>query len=87
MDRKFITFQGLTDDGAYYVVASFPLVTAVLADFISFESQEFREFEKKNFQEYLKEQVDILNALPSVEFGPDLAILDRIVASLDIQPQ
>jgi hypothetical protein len=51
-----------------------------------FESQEFREFEKKNFQEYLKEQVDVLDGLPSEQFEPDLAILDQIAASLEIRP-
>jgi hypothetical protein len=86
-DEIFYTFQGLTDDGAYYVVASFPLATTILPDSMPFESQEFREFEKKNFQEYLKEQVDMLDALPSGQFEPDLAILDQIAASLEIQPQ
>ena len=86
-EETFYTFQGLTDDGAYYVVASFPLATAVLPDTISFESQEFREFEKMDFQEYLKEQAGMLDALPSDGFDPDLAILDQIIASLEIQPQ
>jgi hypothetical protein len=86
-DEIFYTFQGMTDDGAYYVVASFPLATAVLPDTLSFESQEFREFEQKNYEEYLREQVRVLDALPSGEFEPDLAILDQIVASLEVQPQ
>jgi hypothetical protein len=29
----------------------------------------------------------VLDALPSGEFEPDLAILDQIVASLEVQPQ
>ena len=86
-EEIFYTFQGLSDDGAYYVVASFPLATAVLPDTLAMESQEFREFEKKNYEEYLKEQVDILDALSSGEFDPDLAILDQLVASLEIQPR
>jgi hypothetical protein len=86
-DEIFYTFQGLTDDGAYYVVASFPLSTAVLPDTLDFESQAFREFEQKNYEEYLKEQVRVLDALPSGQFEPDLAILDQIVASLEIQSQ
>src|SRR5215212_5847865 len=85
-EEIFYTFQGLTDDGANYVVASFPLSTAILPDTLDFESQEFREFEKKNYQEYLTEQVATLEALPSKEFEPDLAILDQIVASLEVQP-
>ena len=85
-DEIFYTFQGLTDDGTYYVVASFPLSTAVLPDTLDFESQEFREFEQKNYEDYLREQVRVLDALPSAEFEPDLAILDQIVASLEIQP-
>ena len=86
-EEIFYTFQGLTDDGAYYVVASFPLSTAVLPDTLSFESQEFREFEQKNYEEYLREQVRVLEVLPSGEFEPDLAILDDIVASLEIQQE
>lgn len=86
-EEIFYTFQGLTDDGAYYVVASFPLSTDILPDTLDFESQAFREFEKKNYEEYMKEQVDMLDALPSGQFEPDLAILDQIVTSLEIQPQ
>ena len=86
-EEIFYTFQGLTDDGAYYVVASFPLSTALLPDTLDFESQAFREFEQKNYEEYLKEQVRVLDALPAGQFEPDLAILDQIVASLEIQPQ
>ena len=86
-DEIFYTFQGLTGDGAYYVVASFPLSTAVLPDTLNLESQAFREFEQKNYEEYMKEQVDMLDALSSAEFEPDLALLDQIVASLEIQPQ
>ena len=84
-EEIFYTFQGLTEDGAYYVVASFPLSTSVLPDNIPFESQAFREFEKKNYEEFLKEQVRVLDALPSGQFKPDLALLDQIVASLEIQ--
>jgi len=58
-----------------------------LPDTLDFESQAFREFEQKNYEEYLKEQVDMLDALPSGQFEPDLAILDQIVASLEIQPE
>ena len=86
-DEIFYTFQGLTDDGAYYIVASFPLATALLPDTILFESQAFREFEQKNYEQYLAEQVGLLDALPSDEFEPDLMILDQIVGSLEIQPQ
>ena len=86
-EEIFYTFQGLTDDGAHYVVASFPISTAILPDSIQFESQAFRDFEKMNFEEYLKEQVRLLDALPSGQFEPDLAILDQIVASLEIRPQ
>jgi hypothetical protein len=46
-----------------------------------------REFEQQNYEAYLKEQVDMLNGLPSDQFEPDLTILDEIVASLEIQPQ
>jgi len=85
-EEIFYTFQGLTDDGANYVVASFPLATDVLPDTISFESQEFREFEKMNYQDYVREQTRILDGLPSAGFDPDLAILDQIIASLIVQP-
>jgi hypothetical protein len=84
-DEIFYTFQGLTEDGAYYVVASFPLSTDVLPDTLDFESQAFREFERRNYEEYLKEQVDMLDALPPGQFEPDLAMLDQIVGSLEVQ--
>jgi hypothetical protein len=86
-EEIFYTFQDLTEDSAYYVVAPFPLSTDVLPDTLDFESQTFREFEHKNYEEYLKEQVGMLEALPSGQFEPDLAMLDQIVTSMEIQPQ
>ena len=44
-----------------------------------------KEFEYKKYEEYLKEQVDILDALPPGQFEPDLAKLDQIVGSLEVQ--
>jgi hypothetical protein len=79
----FYTFQGLTDDGQYYVAAFFPLTTAVLPDKI--EVEDWEAFHA-NYDAYLAETTAELNQLPPSEFTPDLTLLDALVTSLRIKP-
>jgi hypothetical protein len=79
----FYTFQGITDDGAYYVAVFFPLTTAVLPDKI--EVDDWDAFHS-NYDTYLSETTVILNQLLPIEFTPDLTLLDAVVTSLRIEP-
>jgi hypothetical protein len=79
----FYTFQGFTDDGAYYVAAFFPLTTAALPDTI--EVEDWETFHT-NYDTYLSETTAVLDQLPLTEFTPALTLLDTVVTSLRVEP-
>jgi hypothetical protein len=79
----FYTFQGFTDDDAYYVAVFFPLTTDVLPDTI--EVEDWEAFHA-NYDTYLSETTAVLDQLPPIEFAPDLNLLDGVVTSLRIDP-
>ena len=78
----FYTFQGITDDGVYYVAAFFPLTTAVLSDKI--KGDDWDAFHA-NYDTYLSETTAILDQLLPIEFTPDLTLLDAVVTSLRVE--
>lgn len=75
----FYTFQGLTQDGAYYVSAQFPIKTTALADEPTIE--DWNAF-AAGYQDYLAETVGELNSLRSDDFEPDLELIDNVIQSL-----
>jgi hypothetical protein len=77
------TFQGLTDDGQYYVAAFFPVKTAALADT---EQVDDWEAFSVNYSTYVAETKAMLNDLTPLDFTPDLALLDAVVTSLRVEP-
>ncbi len=79
----FYTFQGFTDDDAYYVAAFFPLTTDVLPDTI--EVKDWDAFHA-NYDTYLSETTAVLDQLPPAEFTPDLALLDAMIMSIQLEP-
>lgn len=79
----FYTFQGISDDGAYYVAAFFPLTTAVLPDTIQVEDWEAFH---TNYDTYLLETTAVLDQLSPAEFTPDLILLDAVITSLRVEP-
>jgi hypothetical protein len=79
----FYSFQGLTDDGAYYVSAQFPITTASLSDQPIIEDWDAFF---AGYQDYLVETVQNLNALPSNEFEPDLEVIDSVIQSFVVSP-
>ena len=87
MDREvFYTFQGLTDDGAYYVSAFFPVQTGVFPAEPPTCSR-CGEPDYDPFAEWapiLTEQLVILNAQPGERFAPSLNVLDDLIQSIHI---
>jgi hypothetical protein len=82
----FYTFQGFTDDGAYYVAAFFPLTTTALPDkFTEVDWTAIRETDA-SYTAYLSETVTILDHLPPTKFTPDLSRLDAVLTSLRLEP-
>ena len=84
-------FQGLTDDGKYYVSLSLPIGQTALdqynAPYQSGLSDEasYQAF-AENYQSYLLGAVGILETTPDASFTPDLARLDELVQSLLVKP-
>jgi hypothetical protein len=84
----FYTFQGLTDDGQYYIAYYHPAPTTLLPnDFELLEDllEDYNAFEE-NFGAYLQEITEQLDAAGSADFSPDLADIDAMLESLQIQP-
>ncbi len=77
------TFQGLTDDGQYYVAAFFPVKTAALSDTIKVDDWEAFD---ANYSTYVAETKASLNDLTPLDFAPDLSLLDAVVTSLRVEP-
>jgi hypothetical protein len=83
----FYTFQGLTSDGQYYVAYFQPVTTPALpASYEESAAAEDYDAFVANLDRYLEETTQTLNALPTTEFTPDLAQLDRMIQSLTIRP-
>ena len=78
----FYTFQGLTDGGAYYVAAFFPLSAEGLPDEPTVE--DYAAF-GAGYQDYLTETTDQLDALSEDQFEPNLEIVDNVIQSLTVE--
>jgi len=79
----FYTFQGVTNDGAYYISAFFPLETAALtarrADVSSTEGDEAAN----RFGDYLARIAAQLEAAKDGDFTPSLDKLDAVIRSIE----
>lgn len=89
------TFQGLTDDGLYYVSATFPVAAPILSKDLqsgSFEDYSLPEyFYDKNhqlneqaYQKYLTKIETKLEALPANKYEPNLTLFEKLISSLCI---
>lgn len=82
----FYTFQGLTEDGEFYISAFFPIETGI------FPAEppacpQCGEPDYDPFAEWtavLGEQLIQLNAQPAEEFEPSLQVLDALILSIQI---
>jgi hypothetical protein len=82
----FYTYQGITEDGAYYVSAILPISHPGLpADGEELMAEaDFAEF-AENYPSYLEDITTQLNAELPDSFVPDLATLDAMIRSLRIE--
>jgi hypothetical protein len=90
------TFQGLTDDGLYYVSARFPVTAPSLPS--SYEATTFENYtlnmfygedkksNEENYKSYLAKIKRKLDDLPSERFEPKLTLLERLISSLCVAP-
>jgi hypothetical protein len=77
-ENIFYTFQGLTQDGAYYVAVYFPISADGLGNELVQEDWEAA-------QAHLAEDIRHLDSLSSDKFEPELEILDGVVQSLLVE--
>jgi hypothetical protein len=84
-DYLFYTFQGLTDDGRYWVSFYYPVKASVLPK-TSQDSPEMKDYEAfdKHYDAYVKKTVRALED-PKTAYTPDLGKLDALVRSIEIR--
>jgi hypothetical protein len=89
LDRElFYTFQGLTDDGQFYVAAFFPVSSGIFP----VEPPACPRCSEPGYDpaaewlSVLTEQLNRLNAQPGDQFKPSLAVLDELIQSIRIAP-
>lgn len=80
----FYTFQGLTNDGAYYIAAQFPLHISILPDEAPQMTTEEYEAFVADYDSYIADLTSQLDALEPAAFDPDLTVIDTLFRSLDI---
>ncbi len=78
-------YQGFTNDGRYLVAFFFPVRTDQLPDGIEAVSQAEQDAFAQDGLGYLADKARALDALPSDAWEPDLAELDALIASLQIE--
>ncbi|MGD8751177.1 MAG: hypothetical protein PVG14_07130 [Anaerolineales bacterium] len=79
----FYTFQGLTEDGQYYVSVFFPLYISILPDAIQVD--DWNAFNSQ-YQAYLTDNIRQVEELDSDDFEPNLDLLDELVRSMLVTP-
>ena len=78
------TFQGLTDDNAWYVSAVFPVAAPGIP--ASGRVENAATF-GGGYEAYVKQTAEKLNKLTAKKFTPDLALLEEIIRSLKVGPR
>lgn len=83
----FYTYQGLTDDGKYYVSAILPVNNPALPNTIEegIPNGDWQTF-TDHFMDYIENTEPWMDSLPDDSFTPSLADLDAMLASLSVTP-
>ncbi|MBN1537661.1 MAG: hypothetical protein JW908_13065 [Anaerolineales bacterium] len=82
----FYSFQGLTDDGAYYIAAILPITHPSLpANETDIPGGDFDAF-VANIETYWAETTAQLEAQPLDSFTPDISLLDAMFESFSVNP-
>jgi hypothetical protein len=81
----FYTYQGLTDDGKYYVAAILPVSHKSLPASVNAVPQDQQKALTENFAQYMNDAVKALDGQPDASFQPSLADLDAMVKTIAVQ--
>jgi hypothetical protein len=86
INNKYLvyTFQGLTDDNAWYVSAVFPVAAQGLP---ASELVENAAAFRAGYSSYLKQTTENLNRLSVRKFTPSLLLLEDVIRSLKVGPR
>lgn len=85
-------FQGITNDGQYFVYAEFSVTAPFLAsdddpEVIAWNEKHYRLAQNsKTYQDYLKPIVAKLQEMPPDQFRPQLMLLEQLIASMEVNP-
>jgi hypothetical protein len=84
-------FQGITNDGQYYVYAEFSVTAPFLPSdddpaVVAWNEKNYLLPQKsKTYQDYLRPIVAKLQALPADQFKPNLNLLQQLISSMEVQ--
>ncbi len=78
-------YQGFTNDGKYLVSFWYPVSTSQLPATAADVPQEEMDALNSDTQVYMTSMAEMLNALSTSDWDPDLATLDALVGSLQIE--
>ncbi len=83
----FYTYQGLTDDGKYYVSAVLPVNNPALPNTVEegIPNGDWESF-SNHYMDYLEATEPWMDSLTDDSFTPNLADLDAMLASLSVTP-
>ncbi len=81
--RVFYTFQGITDDGLYYIAVNFPTLTELLMEDADLENLDYEAF-VADFATYFTDTITSLDEQLDEDYIPGLGELDALVASISI---
>ena len=76
----FYTFQGLTDDGRYYISAVLPVTHPALPEDGASEIDDWTAF-SENWEKYIAETIAWIEMQGPETFTPSIALLDEMMAS------
>jgi hypothetical protein len=83
----FYTFQGLSNDGQYWIAAVLPVSSPVLPENgNNYSGGETEAQFASGFNGYLSTIAARLNALDATSYTPSLTALDALIASIQTQP-
>ncbi len=81
----FYAYQGITNDGKYYVSAIFPIANHQLPLDGSSTIDDWNAF-YDHYETYLWQVTDMLNNAAPDQFTPNMQALDALLASLQVKP-
>ncbi len=84
----FYTFQGLTDDGMYWVAVTLPISSPILPDDSDFPPPPEGYTDEswfQNYDSYVSDMKDALDAQPPGSFFPTINSLDSLVRSITVR--